>query len=132
MLTVDSELDVDKLGRADHLANHVGKETPLLLAYWRLKAIATSAPEFGRWWWRLLGYALSAAMSAQLFFDGDDFCLALSDSILPELHSYGDGDRFVNDIFVESNLKLGFEMEMEILSQAASGMVCWPWRWVSP
>ncbi|KAL2628513.1 hypothetical protein R1flu_013199 [Riccia fluitans] len=79
MLTVDSELDVDKLGRADHLANHVGKETPLLLAYWRLKAIATSAPEFGRWWWRLLGYALSASMSAQLFFDGSlwDGLLAL-------------------------------------------------------
>ncbi|KAG6556858.1 hypothetical protein Mapa_001805 [Marchantia paleacea] len=80
MLTVDSELDVDKLGRADHLANHVGKETPLLLAYWRLKAIATSAPEFGRWWWRLLGYALSASMSAQLFFDGSlwDGLLALA------------------------------------------------------
>ncbi|KAL3692257.1 hypothetical protein R1sor_005908 [Riccia sorocarpa] len=79
MLTVDSELDVDKLGRADRLANHVGKETPLVLAYWMLKTIATSDPEFGRWWWRLLGYALSASTSTLLFFDGSlwDGLLAL-------------------------------------------------------
>ncbi|CAM6124882.1 unnamed protein product [Calypogeia fissa] len=71
VLTVENELDVDKLGRADHLANHVGRnETPLLLAYWRLKAIATSPSKFGQWWWRLFGYSLSASMSALLFFNG--------------------------------------------------------------
>jgi uncharacterized membrane protein YjjP (DUF1212 family) len=70
LLTVDSNLDVDKLGRADELANHVGKEgVPLLLAYWRLKAIASSPPEFGNWW-RLFSFALSASMSALLFFNG--------------------------------------------------------------
>ncbi len=71
LLTVDSNLDVDKLGRADELANHVGKEgAPLLLAYWRLKAIASSPPEFGNWW-RLFSFALSASMSALLFFNGN-------------------------------------------------------------
>ncbi len=71
LLTVDSNLDVDKLGRADELANHVGKEgAPLLLAYWRLKAIANSPPEFGSWW-RLFSFALSASMSALLFFNGN-------------------------------------------------------------
>lgn len=70
LLTVDSNLDVDKLGRADELANNVGKEgAPLLLAYWRLKAIANSPPEFGNWW-RLFSFALSASMSALLFFNG--------------------------------------------------------------
>lgn len=70
MLTVDSDMDVDKLGRADELANRVGSEgSPLLLAYWRLKAIASSPPEFGHWW-RLFAFALSASMSALLFFDG--------------------------------------------------------------
>lgn len=70
MLTVDPDLDVDKLGRADELANRVGNEgAPLSLAYWRLKAIASSPPEFGKWW-RLFGFALSASMSSLLFFNG--------------------------------------------------------------
>jgi hypothetical protein len=63
LLRVENELDVDKLGRADLLANHVGKEeAPLLLAYWRLKAIATAPPKFGQWYWSLSGYALSGFM----------------------------------------------------------------------
>lgn len=70
MLTVDPDLDVDKLGRADELANRVGHEgAPLSLAYWRLKAIASSPPEFGKWW-RLFGFALSSSMSSLLFFNG--------------------------------------------------------------
>lgn len=43
---------------------------PLLLAYWRLKAIATSLAKFGQWWWCLFGYALSASILALLFFNG--------------------------------------------------------------
>lgn len=71
LLTVESGLDVDKLGRADELANRAGREdTPLLLAYWRLKAIVRSDPEFGSVWWRLSGYAISAGSAALLFFSG--------------------------------------------------------------
>eukprot|EP00249_Psilotum_nudum_P014056 c24640_g2_i1 orf=1307-2398(+) len=70
LITVESDLDVDKLGRADELANHVGKrDTPLPVAYWRLKAIATSISEFGKWW-RFFSFALSASMAALLFFEG--------------------------------------------------------------
>jgi uncharacterized membrane protein YjjP (DUF1212 family) len=70
MINVEPDLDVDKLGRADELANRVGHEgAPLLLAYWRLKAIASAPPEFGKWW-RLFGFALSASMSSLLFFVG--------------------------------------------------------------
>lgn len=70
MINVEPDLDVDKLGRADELANGVGQEgAPLLLAYWRLKAIASAPPEFGQWW-RLFGFALSASMSSLLFFNG--------------------------------------------------------------
>lgn len=70
VLTVDSQLDVNKLGRTDQLANRVGKEgAPVLLAYWRLKAIAKSPPAFGIWW-RLFCYSLSSAMASLLFFDG--------------------------------------------------------------
>jgi uncharacterized membrane protein YjjP (DUF1212 family) len=70
MINVEPDLDVDKLGRADELANRVGHEgAPLLLAYWRLKAIASAPPEFGKWW-RLFGFALSASMSSLLFFNG--------------------------------------------------------------
>jgi uncharacterized membrane protein YjjP (DUF1212 family) len=74
VLTVDSQLDVDKLGRTDQLANRVGKEgAPVLLAYWRLKAIAKSPPAFGIWW-RLLCFSLSSAMASLLFFDGTHTC----------------------------------------------------------
>lgn len=70
MLTADPDLDVDKLGRANELANGVGNEgVPLTLAYWRLKAIASSPPEFGKWW-RLFAFPLSAAMSSLLFYNG--------------------------------------------------------------
>jgi uncharacterized membrane protein YjjP (DUF1212 family) len=88
MLTVEPDLDVDKLGRADELANGVGNEgAPLSLAYWRLKAIASSPPEFGKWW-RLFGYALSASMSSLMFFNGSlwdalfSFVLGLAVGIL--------------------------------------------------
>jgi hypothetical protein len=74
VLTVDSQLDVDKLGRTDQLANRVGKEgAPVLLAYWRLKAIAKSPPAFGIWW-RLFCFSLSSAMASLLFFDGTHTC----------------------------------------------------------
>ncbi|XP_024384416.1 uncharacterized protein C7D4.12c [Physcomitrium patens] len=70
MIQVDPDLDVDKLGRADELANGVGQESaPLLLAYWRLKAIASAPPEFGKWW-KLFGFSLSGSMSSLLFFNG--------------------------------------------------------------
>lgn len=93
MLTVDPDLDVDKLGRADELANGVGNEgAPLLIAYWRLKAIASSPPEFGKWW-RLFGFSLSAAMSSLLFFNGSlwdalfSFFLGLTVGVLDILSS---------------------------------------------
>ena len=70
MINVDPGLDVDKLGRADELANGVGQEgAPLLFSYWRLKAIASAPPEFNKWW-RLIGFALSASMSSLMFFNG--------------------------------------------------------------
>ncbi|KAJ7526929.1 hypothetical protein O6H91_16G027900 [Diphasiastrum complanatum] len=81
LLTVDANLDVDKLGRADELANKVGKEgEPLVKSYLQLKKIATSPPEFGKWW-RLFSFALSASMAAPLFFEGNMwdacFCFVL-------------------------------------------------------
>ncbi|KAJ7539359.1 hypothetical protein O6H91_11G088800 [Diphasiastrum complanatum] len=71
LITVETDLDVDKLARADELANHIGKqELSLLSAYWRLKTIATSPAHFGIWW-RIFSYALSASMAAPLFYDGN-------------------------------------------------------------
>lgn len=79
LITVESDLDVDKLGRADELANNVGKyDTQLLVAYWKLRVIAMSRSEFGSWWWRLFSFALSAATAALLFFGGSlwDACIS--------------------------------------------------------
>ncbi|XP_024530260.1 uncharacterized UPF0442 protein C7D4.12c isoform X1 [Selaginella moellendorffii] len=81
LITVESELDVGKLARADELAISVGKrDTPLVLSYWRLKAIATAPQEFGTWW-RLFSYALSASMASLLFFNGN-LCDALFSFVL--------------------------------------------------
>eukprot|EP00850_Spirogloea_muscicola_P012067 SM000077S21541 [mRNA] locus=s77:41844:44466:- [translate_table: standard] len=71
LLSVVGDLDVDKLGYVDELANNVGDEdTPLVLAYWRLKAIATSTLEFGMWW-RLASFAVSSLTAAVMFFKGN-------------------------------------------------------------
>ncbi|MCO5607898.1 hypothetical protein L7F22_062100 [Adiantum nelumboides] len=71
LVTVESGLDADKLGRVDELANSVGKEdTQLLAAYWKLRVIALSQSRFESWPWRLLSFALSAATAAPLFFSG--------------------------------------------------------------
>jgi len=71
MLTVESNMDLDKLGHVDELTNRVGRAgTSFAFAYWRLKTILNSPPIFDRWA-RLLGYAMSAATSAPLFFDGE-------------------------------------------------------------
>jgi uncharacterized membrane protein YjjP (DUF1212 family) len=70
MLTVESDLDVDKLGHVDELTNRVGRAgTPFAFAYWRLKTILNSPPFFDKWA-RLFGFAISGATSAPLFFDG--------------------------------------------------------------
>ncbi|KAI5064380.1 hypothetical protein GOP47_0021050 [Adiantum capillus-veneris] len=71
LVTVESDLDADKLGRADELANCVGKhDTQLLAAYWKLRVIAMSHSRFEYWHWRLLSFALSASTAALLFFSG--------------------------------------------------------------
>eukprot|EP00250_Pteridium_aquilinum_P003496 c13814_g1_i3 orf=235-1086(+) len=78
-VTVESSLDVDKLGRADELANNVGKhDTQLLAAYWKLRVIAMSHSRFESWPWRLLSFALSAATASPLFFAGSfwDACIS--------------------------------------------------------
>lgn len=70
MLKVESDLDVDKLGLVDKLANLIGKEgVPFVFADLSLKEIAVAPPAFGKQW-RLFGFAASASMSAPLFFDG--------------------------------------------------------------
>lgn len=70
MLKVESDLDVDKLGHVDELANLIGKEgVPFVFADLSLKEIAVAPPVFGKWW-HLFGFAASASMSAPLFFDG--------------------------------------------------------------
>ena len=71
MLTVESDLDVDKLGHVDELTNRVGRAgTPFAFAYWRLKTILNTPPFFDKWV-RLFGFAISGATSAPLFFDGE-------------------------------------------------------------
>eukprot|EP00898_Chlorokybus_atmophyticus_P001231 jgi/Chlat1/2108/Chrsp17S02705 len=69
-LSVDYDLDLDKLGRADELAARVGTDqVPLLAGYWRLRAIASAPPE-----WtplaRVFAMMMLCAMAALLFFDG--------------------------------------------------------------
>lgn len=45
MLTVESDMDLDKLGHVDELTNRVGRTgTPFAFAYWRLKTILNSPP----------------------------------------------------------------------------------------
>ena len=110
MLTVDPDLDVDKLGRADELANRVGNEgAPLTFAYWRLKSIADSPPEFGKWW-RLFSFALSASMSSLLFFNGGlwdslfsvtlGFAVGLLDIIASRSNLYGSVLEFTSALVV--------------------------------
>ncbi|XP_073396380.1 uncharacterized protein C7D4.12c isoform X2 [Physcomitrium patens] len=85
MLTVASDLDVGKLGHVDELTNQVGRSgTTFAFSYWRLKKIINSPPVFDKWC-RLFGYAVSAATSAPLFFDGGPwdafFCLIFGTAV---------------------------------------------------
>ncbi|GAQ88884.1 DUF1212 domain containing protein [Klebsormidium nitens] len=78
LLTVEPGLNVDKLGRADELANRVGMEhMPLLVGYWRLRAIATAPPQFGEIK-RLLSFGVAGCTSAVLFFNGNLYSGALA------------------------------------------------------
>lgn len=72
LLTVTADLDVDKLGRADELANSAGGEEgrEVLVAFWRLRSIARAEPAFSARW-RMLAYAMLAGAAAPLFFNGN-------------------------------------------------------------
>eukprot|EP00897_Mesotaenium_endlicherianum_P008150 jgi/Mesen1/7363/ME000381S06598 len=71
LLTVQSDLDADKLGQADELANEVGLEGhEVLIAYWRLKAIATSKMRFNTPT-RLISFAVLSGTASLLFFGGN-------------------------------------------------------------
>lgn len=70
LLTVSQDLDVDKLGRVDELARNIGQDKhQVLVAYWQLRAIASSPGTFGLTY-RLLAYLMMAASAAPLFFGG--------------------------------------------------------------
>lgn len=70
MLTVESDMDLDKLGHVDELTNRVGRTgTPFAFAYWRLKTILNSPPIFTKTT-RVFGYAISASTASSIFFDG--------------------------------------------------------------
>lgn len=71
LLTVEGDLDADKLDKADQLANRVGDEgVEVLVAYWKLKAIATAKERFSQSV-RLLSFAVMSATAALLFFSGN-------------------------------------------------------------
>lgn len=72
LLTTSQDLDVDKLGRADELANRVGAEEEgieFLVAFWRLSSISSAPPTFSPHI-RLLAFVLMSSAAAPLFFGG--------------------------------------------------------------
>lgn len=70
LLTVSQDLDVDKLGRVDELARNIGQDKhQVLVAYWQLRAIASSPGTFGLPY-RLAAYLMMATAAAPLFFGG--------------------------------------------------------------
>jgi len=71
LLKESGSVDVDKLQQIDELANSVGlRDTPVMVAQWKLQAIVKAPSPFEEWYWQILGFVISSGTGALLFFKG--------------------------------------------------------------